>query len=313
MGTGCSNEPLNREKRVYPDALSLLVDGWPTPLLRLRSECNERREVWAKLEFYNPFSHSVKDRTVWSMVVKAVEPCKKAGLVEEASSGNTGIALTCISNILGVKSRIYLPKPTPRTTEVILRMLGAEVVRTKYETIDRTFWDEVRRHAESLGFVNLNQFENDANPEVHYKYTGREIVEQLKAIGRKPDVLVAGIGTSGHIAGIARRLREEYGGLKVVGVQPTPGSKIPGIKRVETEPTWLEEAGVDVLIDVSWREAVEGVREVAVREGVLIGLSSGAVYKAYKKIRGEDGVYILVFPDDGFKYVEHFERYLSQV
>jgi cysteine synthase A len=119
--------------------------------------------------------------------------------------------------------------------------------------------------------------------------------------------VVAGIGTSGHIYAIYKRLRERYGGsVKVVGVQPSPGSRIPGIKRVETEPKWLRSVELYALYDVSFEEAALGVVEVARREGLLVGLSSGAVYRAYKKLseREGGGTYVLVFPDDIFKYVD---------
>ncbi|RLF21654.1 MAG: cysteine synthase [Thermoprotei archaeon] len=306
-----SKTSFNKEKRVFPNTISLLIDGWPTPLVRLETECNEKKEVWAKLEFYNAFSKSVKDRPVWNMLIKALEEGSLRHMLEEATSGNVGISLACLSNIFGLKFTAYVPKPTPRTTEILLKILGANVIRTEYQTIDRRFWTEVSEHAKQIGATNLNQFENDANFEIHYETTAREIVEQLESIGRTPDFVIAGIGTSGHIAAISKRLKNRYGDqVKIIGVQPAPGSSIPGIKRVETEPKWLSMVKVDKIIDISWEEAVEGVIEVARREGLLIGLSSGAVFQAYKKLSENEGVFVLVFPDDGFKYVEHFERYL---
>ncbi len=307
-----SEAPFNKEKRVFPNTISLLVDGWPTPIVRLETESNDKREVWAKLEFYNAFSKSVKDRPVWNMLIKALEAGSLSDTLEEATSGNVGIALACLSNIFGLKFTAYVPKPTPRTTEILLRVLGADVVRTGYQMIDRHFWIEVSEHARRIGATNLNQFENDANFEIHYETTAREIIEQLESIGRTPDFVIAGIGTSGHIAAISKRLKERYGDrVKIIGVQPAPGSTIPGIKRVEAGPKWLSMVKVDKIIDISWKEAVEGVIEVAHKEGILIGLSSGAVFQAYKKLSENNGVFVLIFPDDGFKYVEHFEKYLK--
>lgn len=292
--------------------MSLLIDNWPTPMVMLETESDEKKEVWAKLEFYNAFSKSVKDRPVWNMLIRALEEGTLSNALEEATSGNVGISLACLSNIFGLKFTAYIPKPTPKATETLLKILGASVIRTEYQTIDRHFWTEVSKHASEIGATNLNQFENDANFEVHYEITAKEIIEQLEAIGRIPDFVIAGIGTSGHIAGISKRLKERYGEqVKIIGVQPAPGSSIPGIKRIETKPKWLSMVKIDEIIDVSWEEAVRGVIEVARREGLLVGLSSGAVFQAYKKLSEKEGVFVLVFPDDGFKYAEHFEKYLK--
>jgi len=193
-----------------------------------------------------------------------------------------------------------------------LKVLGAEVIRTEYQTIDEEFWNKVKKHAEKIRATNLNQFENDANFEVHYETTAKEIIEQLESIDRRPDFVIAGVGTSGHIAAIAKRLKEEYGNtVKIIGVQPSCGSIVPGIKRVETKPKWLSTVELYRVVEVSWKEAVEGVIEVARKEGLLIGLSSGAVFQAYKKLMNNEGVFVLIFPDDGFKYVEHFKRYFK--
>jgi len=292
---------------MYPDTVSLLKDGWPTPLVRLRSECREGREVWAKLEFYNPFSRSVKDRPVWNMLRRVLEAGEGRRVVYEATSGNVGIALAALCNVYGLKLKAFLPRNPPPVTVKLLKILGAEVVETDYETITPEFWRWVAELAEKEEALNLNQFENNANPEIHYETLANEIVEQLEAIGRKPDYVVAGIGTSGHIYAIYKRLRERYGeSVKVVGVQPAPGSRIPGIKRVETKPKWLRNVELYALFDVSFEEAALGVIEVARREGLLVGLSSGAVYQAYKRLSAREGggTYVLVFPDDIFKYVD---------
>ncbi|RLE68739.1 MAG: hypothetical protein DRJ43_05055 [Thermoprotei archaeon] len=200
--------PLNRNLRVYPSTMSLLVDNWPTPLVRLGSESGEGREVWAKLEFYNAFSRSVKDRPVWNMFRRALEEGRLKGKVYEATSGNVGISLASLCNIHGLEFTAFLPSPTPPVTEKILRIMGARIVKTDYETISPEFWQWVAKLARREGALNLNQFENDANPEAHYETLALEILEQLESIGRKPDFVIAGIGTSGHIYAISRRMRE---------------------------------------------------------------------------------------------------------
>ncbi|RLF06277.1 MAG: cysteine synthase [Thermoprotei archaeon] len=313
--TEALQEPLDKERKVYPGVISLLVEGWPTPLVRLKSECEDGLEVWAKLEYYNPFSRSVKDRPVWNMLRKAFEEGRVRRKVYEATSGNVGIALAALCNFYGLELTAFLPKKPPAITLKLLKILGARVVETEYETISREFWRWVASLAEEDGALNLNQFENDANPEVHYRTLAVELIEQLEAVGRKPDFAIAGIGTSGHIYAVSKRMRERYGGrVKIIGVQPAPGSRIPGIKRVETGPKWLEEARPDLIVDVSLEEAVEGVVKVARREGLLIGLSAGAVYHAYKKLaaRGRRGVYVLIFPDDVFKYMDVLAERLAK-
>jgi len=263
---------------------------------------------FAKLEFFNPFSRSIKDRTVFNMLFSALRRGDfDGGWLFEATSGNVGIAMAAVSNVLGLKFRAYLPKPTPKATVALLRTLGAEVVLTDFETIGPEMIEFVKREAQKAGAVNLNQYENENNFLAHYRMTAREIEEQLKSIGKEPDVLIAGIGTSGHIAGIGSYLKERYG-TRVIGVVPGEGERIPGIKRLETGPKWVHV--VDEVVEVSLEEAVEGVRDVAKRDGLLVGLSSGAVYSAMRMIEPE-GTVVLVFPDDGFKYVELFESRAS--
>ncbi|KUH33206.1 cysteine synthase [Thermococcus celericrescens] len=268
---------------------------------------------FAKLEFFNPFSRSIKDRTAFNMLLKALERGDINGTaLFEASSGNTSVSLAALSNVLGIDFRAYLPRPTPKATQVLLRVLGAEVVVTDFETINTEMVEFVKGGARKAGAANLNQFENDDNFDAHYRFTAREIEEQLRSIGKTPDVIIAGIGTSGHIAGIASYFKERYD-TQVIGVVPAKGEKIPGIKRLETRPKWYFQVEIDRVVEITRKEAIEGAIRVARSDGLLIGLSSGAVVKGYEKVVGElgEGTYVLIFPDDGFKYVEVFESYLG--
>ncbi|AEH23811.1 pyridoxal-phosphate dependent enzyme [Pyrococcus yayanosii] len=260
---------------------------------------------FAKLEFFNPFSRSIKDRPVFNMM----KDIRKRTRLYEASSGNVGIAMAALSAVLGHRFKAYLPKPTPKATEVLIRIFGAEIVRTDFETIDRAFVEFVKEEAAREGAVNLNQFENDANFEAHYYGTAKELEEQLKSIGKEADAIVAGIGTSGHIAALSKYFRERYG-TRIIGVVPAEGESIPGIKRLETGPKWISEVEIDEVVEVTAKEAFEGVVKVARGDGLLIGMSSGAVVKAYEMTRPE-GTVVLIFPDDGFKYVELFEKFLG--
>lgn len=297
------------ELRVFEDTLEMVSGLWPTPLVRLRSY----GDVWAKLEFFNPLSRSIKDRTIWYMVKKAMDRGELGRVLEEASSGNVAIALASLARMLGISFRAYGPKYLPRVTEVVLKVLGAEIIKLDREAIDEGFWKWVSEHARSVGATNLNQFENPDNPEAHYELTGPELVAQLRAVGKEPGALIAGMGTGGHITGIAKRVREAFGKVTVVGVQPAKGSFIPGIKRIEYGTKWT--SGVDYVVDVYLEDAVEGVIELARREGLLVGLSSGAVIHALKVIREKlgDVTYVLIFPDDIFKYIDIVEAFLQDV
>jgi cysteine synthase A len=269
-------------------------------------------DVWAKLEFFNPLSRSIKDRTVFFLLRRFLNDGLYGGLVEEASSGNVAVALAALANIYGFRYRAYTTKHLPRTTEVLLRVLGAEVVKVDRDSIDEGFWRWVRDNATRDGAINLNQFENTDNPEGHYYFTGGEIVDQFMSIGRRPRVLIAGIGTGGHVTGIARRLRDAFGDVYVVGVEPAINNVIPGIKRLESGTRWVREV-VDEVIDVSLEEAVDGVIRVARSEGLLIGLSSGAVFQAFLKVRERlgDVTYLLIFPDDIYKYIDVIDRFVN--
>jgi cysteine synthase A len=269
-------------------------------------------DVWAKLEFFNPLSRSIKDRTIFFLLRRFLNDGLYGGLVEEASSGNVAVALAALANIYGFRYRAYTTKHLPRTTEVLLRVLGAEVVKVDRDSIDEGFWRWVRDNATRDGAINLNQFENTDNPEGHYYFTGGEIVDQFMSIGKRPRVLIAGIGTGGHVTGIARRLRDAFGDVYVVGVEPAINNVIPGIKRLESGTRWAREV-VDEVIDVSLEEAVDGVIRVARSEGLLIGLSSGAVFQAFLKVRERlgDVTYLLIFPDDIYKYIDIIDRFVN--
>ncbi len=285
---------------MYESTLELVREIWPTPLVKLKSF----GEVWAKLEFFNAISRSIKDRTA----IYIIEAAKRLGAerILDATSGNFGIALTLLANLMKLKVTIVLPRRTSREVEVLLRLLGAEVIRAPYDVNDNLMIEYCRRLAERINALFTNQFESELNPEAHYYYTGKELATQLKVVNVKPDVLVAALGTGGHAAGIARALREAFGEVYVVGVVSKNTDYIPGIKSGDVYRKWRDQ--VNEICEVSLREAVSGVIEVARREGLLVGLSSGAIVYAlerYLKFRlGHDKVYVLVFPDDLQKYLK---------
>ena len=309
---GVSWEMDRRRLRVYDDALSLLVDNWPTPLVRLKSFSIGGKAVYAKLEAFNPFSNSVKDRVGWSMIMEALEKGLLGDVLYEATSTNTGIALASIANILGKRAKLFIPKSIQKVSDTFLKVLGAEVVRMPVSLTVEAIGD-VEAMAKRDKATHLNQFENDANFKVHLKYTARELDQQLTSIGVKPDYIIGGLGTSGHMSAISIYFKSKYGEkVKLVGVQPAPKEIIPGIRRIESGMKWVHLAEFDEIIDVTLDEAIEGALEVARKEGLLIGLSSGAVFQAFKKISADVGNFVLIFPDSGYKYAEQFEEYFRK-
>lgn len=173
----------------------------------------------------------------------------------------------------------------------------------------------VAREASRDKALNLNQYTNDDNFRAHYRYTAPEIEKQLQTIKRSPPTaIIAGIGTSGHIAGIAEYFKEKYGDkVEIVGVVPAPGKKIPGIRRLETRPKWINQVRIDETVEVTQKQATEMTIMIVQREGFLIGLSSGTVAGAYLYVRNEysPGTYMLIFPDDIYKYIDIISNYLK--
>jgi len=299
--------------KVYNSTLELLYEGWPTPLVKLKSLSNDERSVWAKLEGYNPFSNSVKDRIGWSMLNDALERGALKQAIYEATSTNTGIALTSIANTLGVKAKLYIPQTVQKVSDVYLKVLGAEVIRLPVGLTVEAI-DKVDFQAKADDATHLNQFENDANFKVHLKYTARELDQQLQSVGLKPSCIIGGLGTSGHMSAISFYFKNKYrNNVKIVGVQPAPNEVIPGIRRVETGMKWLHWMDFDEVVDVKQVEAIEAVISIARKEGLLIGLSAGAVVHAFNKISKDEGVYVLIFPDTGYKYAEQFENYFKNL
>jgi len=283
--------PVPNVARVYEGPLQLLTEGWPTPLLKISGP---PKEAYAKLEWYNPFSFSIKDRTVYALL-RSVEGER----LVEVSSGNVAVAMGALGNVMGKRVKIYLPSAGSYVVP-LLDVLGVE-----HQILDVTLTVEALEHLEKdirEGAVHPNQFNNDMNFLAHVR-TAAEADWQLTQVGKRPTHVVAGIGTSGHAAALGFYFGVKYG-AKLIAVQPKDW--IPGIRRVESGMKWIH--WVDAtIVEVSLREAMEGVREFARRYGLLIGPSAGAVYAAYKRME-EEGVYLMVFPDNLLKYVPILDK-----
>ena len=147
--------------------------------------------------------------------MKALESGKLGDVLYEALSGNVGISMACMPNILGKKFRVFIPKPTPKATEVLLKALGAEVIRTDLISIDLNFINYVAELARKDGATNLNQFFNDDNFEVHLTRTAKELEKQFKVINKLPNAITSGIGTSSHITALIKYFKSKYNNVKV--------------------------------------------------------------------------------------------------
>jgi len=309
-------EDINPEPmRVFKNTVELLYRNWPTPLTKLNHLSTKLLSVWGKLEWYNPYSCSIKDRIAWYMFKEAVD--RLGGInglkaIYEATSTNTGLALAALSNITGVKARLYLPSTAQQCVDYIFRLMGAEVVRGR-ASITVEMIDDVRKDALRNGALNLNQFENDKNFEVHLRYTAKELDLQVRSAGLRLTAIVGGLGTSGHLSALSHYFKNRYGDhVKIIGVQPARGEVIPGIRRVESGMKWVHLVKIDKIYEVTLKEALEEVIKTARKDGILVGLSSGAVLKAVSNAIEEgvisEGDVVAVLPDHGLKYIEIIEK-----
>jgi cysteine synthase/O-phosphoserine sulfhydrylase/cystathionine beta-synthase len=302
--------------RVFTNTEELLYKNWPTPLVKLANLSSNGISVWAKLEGFNPWSMSVKDRIGWYMYRKALERLgrDRISLLVESTSTNTGLAIAAMASIYKAKLKAFIPSTVSKTGETLLKIFGAEVIRSpKPLTVELI--DDVEEIARKEGAVHLNQFYNDANFEVHLRYTAKELELQIREAGIEPKAIFGGLGTSGHMSAISFYFKNRFKGVKIYGVVPAPNTAIQGIRRVESGMKWVHYANIDNIVEVTPEEAVKGVLEIVRNEGIFVGLSSGAVYMAFKKVAKEgklgEGDYILIFPDIGFKYVEQVSMYID--
>ncbi|MCY0850029.1 cysteine synthase family protein [Sulfuracidifex metallicus] len=295
---------MSKDLHVFEDSIDLLEGMWPTPLLKL----NIGKDVWGKLEFYNPFSRSIKDRTAYYLFKEAIK--REAKALVEATSGNTGIALASMASSQGINFTMFVPATASKVYRLFASLLGAEVFTAGEKTADLI--PLVKQYSSVSNAVNLDQFNNPVNLLAHYNTTAKEIDEQLTSQGLTPQRIIATMGTGGHIAGISKYFKEKYGDeVEIIGVQPAEGSRIPGLKRQDFSNNSLLALGkVDRVMDITLEEAVDGVKLIGRTSGILIGISAGATVSAFNKVK-DDRTTVLIFPDDAFKYVDVLEQILK--
>jgi cysteine synthase A/cysteine synthase B len=296
--------------RRYDDIRQLLpsLDN-PTPLLRV---ARVAPHLYLKLEWLNPFG-SIKDRAAAYMF----ESLRRRGLLEgreivEASSGNTAIALAALAALEGVKVTITIPDGVPEENKILLRMLGAEVWPTPDDLcpVDSPKDGAIalaRSLADTDRYAWPNQYENPVNVQAHYETTGPEIWRQTEGRVR---VFVAGFGTCGTITGVGRFLKEQDPSIRIVGVEPQPGHRLPGLKSFAEakEPSILDWSVIDEVIRVDDDAAYAMTTRLFREEALMVGPSTGAVVEA---ATGLDGLVVGVSPDSGFKYTSFFADILG--
>ena len=277
-----------------------------TPLTEITTVINKPGvKVFGKLEGQNP-GGSVKDRAAYGMIKGALDRGElKPGMrLVEATSGNTGIALAMIAQLFGIKITLIMPEGSTAERIQTMKAYGAEVILTPAEkTIEYS-----REYADSLvqqgGYFMLNQFANADNWGMHYRSTGPEIWKDTEG---QITHFVSSMGTTGTIMGVSRYLKEQNPDVQIIGVQPTDGSRIPGIRRWSPAflPKIYEAERVDAKIDVSQEEAKEMMQRLAKEEAIFAGMSSGGAIQAAAKLAEtlDEGLIVCIICDRGDRYL----------
>ncbi len=286
-----------------------------TPMVRINS-MGGGAEIFAKLESWNPLS-SIKDRIGLAMIEDAEKKglITKGSLIVEPTSGNTGIALACVCAVKGYRLVLTMPDTMSVERRKLVRIFGAEVVLTDGTQGMRGAVEAAEKIvAENPGAYMPQQFDNLSNPEIHRLTTAQEIWRDTDG---QVDVLVGGVGTGGTITGVGEVLKARKPSVKVVAVEPDSSPVLsggqPGPHRIQGigagfTPGVLNAGVIDEIIRIKDSDAGEIARELARREGILAGISSGAAMKAALEVaeRSDSAgrIIVVIFPDSG-------ERYLS--
>ena len=293
-----------------------LIGGTPlVELTNIAEAHGAKARVLAKLEFYNP-ANSVKDR-IGKAIVEAAEASgelKPGGTIIEATSGNTGIALALAGAAKGYKVILTMPETMSNERRVLLRAYGAEIVLTPGAAGMKGAVEKANELVEqNEGAILARQFENEANPKIHYATTGPEIWEDTDG---DVDILVAGVGTGGTISGAGKYLKEQKSDVKAVAVEPAAS---PMLSKGEAGPHKIQGLGanfvpgtldrniVDEIITVTNEDAIATSRELAVKDAILGGISTGANIKAALEVaarpENEGKTIVTIACDFGERYV----------
>lgn len=281
-----------------------------TPMIKLNNIGNSN--LYVKLEKYNP-AGSIKDRAVYYMVENLEKNgiLKKGDVLVEATSGNTGIALSMIGSLKGYKVIIVMPETMSVERRTLMKAYGAELILTDGSLGMKGSIEKMNKLlSENSNYISLKQFDNEYNPLAHYETTGVEIYNQVKDI----DIFVCGVGTGGTISGVGKYLKEQNPNIKVVAVEPEGSPVISKNKKGSHKiqgigagfiPKNYNKNVVDEVMTITDEESYKGVRIMAQKEGILVGISSGAnIYAALKLCEMSPNKKIVTVAPDGIdKYM----------
>ena len=297
---------------VYKNLLDLIGN---TPIVKLNNIFNDENiaDIYVKLEGFN-LGSSVKDRAALGMIEAAEKSgrLKPGGTIVEPTSGNTGISLALISSLKGYKIIIIMPDTMSVERRSIIAAYGAEIILTDG---GKGMKGAIEKAEELLknnpDYFMPQQFENSANPEMHYKTTGEEIIKDLPDL----DAFVSGVGTGGTITGIGKKLKEFNPDIKIIAVEPTDSAVLSGEKPGKHKlqgigagfiPKILDLSVIDEIIRISNDKAFEFCRVISRQNALFLGISSGAAiaaaYETAKKL-GKGKKVLAVSPDGGEKYL----------
>ncbi|MCH7770611.1 MAG: pyridoxal-phosphate dependent enzyme [Bacteroidetes bacterium] len=309
-------------KRVYHSVEEMLSnEDNPTPIVQLnRVVPYKQTKLYAKLEWYNPFS-SIKDRIGANLLADAEEE----GLLDEVNhlveptSGNTGFALAMLANAKGYSLKATISSMVPMEKRTLLRFFGCDVLEVDDTLCPAPGAPEgaialAMETAQKPEFHMLNQYVNEANPNSHYKTTGPEVWKQTD---HKITHFVAALGTCGTLTGAGTYLKEKNSSIQLIGVHPEEGHDIPGVRSIiQLQQTELFRPELyDQLVEVSNREAFDLCLRINREESIIAGPSSGlALAGALKVIQDdENAVVVVIFPDNAFKYASSFQRHFPEM
>lgn len=277
-----------------------------TPLVEVKHlHDNPKVKIYIKLEGQNP-GGSVKDRAAYSMIHGFVNSDKftKDTKLIEATSGNTGIALAMIAQQFDLSITLIMPDNATKERILTMQAYGAKVILTPAKKTIEYSRDYAQELAEKENYFVLNQFGNDDNWKGHYHTTGPEI---WNATNKKITHFVSAMGTTGTIMGVSKYLKEQNNNIQIIGTQPKEGSRIPGIRRWSPAflPKIFDAKRVDKIIDVSQEEAISTMKNLAKKESVFCGMSSGGAMKAVLKLAAtlDEGLVVTIAADRGDRYL----------
>ena len=264
-------------------------------------------KIYGKLEGNNP-AGSIKDRPAIRMIKDAENKglIKRGDTLIEATSGNTGIALAMAASIRGFKIKLIMPETASVERIKTMKAYGADVILvTKEQDMEGARDLALQMSTEGQGHI-LNQFSNKSNYLAHYDTTGPEIWNQTNG---NVTHFVSAMGTTGTITGVSRYLKEKDNNIQIIGVQPTEGSRIPGIRRWQPEyvPEIFKDAIVDQIIDISQSDAEKSMSDVSKNNGLFVGISAGANIHISKTIATDlnNAIIVTILCDRGDRYLSN--------